>query len=87
MGVHEMNDQELQLRINRLKKTIARRLPDAAKMAEGDVPGVILHQDAFAADYQTEEYQLLGMFIKYLGLYGKEITIHGRNRETLEKPE
>jgi hypothetical protein len=32
---------------------------------------VLLHQDAFAADYQEDEYKLLGMAIKYAGLRGK----------------
>ena len=33
---------------------------------------VMLHQDSFAADYQEDEYMLLGMAIKYAGLRGKE---------------
>jgi len=51
---------------------------------------VIIHQDAFAADYQDDEYVLLGKAIKFAGLYGKEVHIIGRNRETLKaasKPE
>jgi hypothetical protein len=35
----------------------------------------LLHQDAFAADYQ-DEYRLLGMAIKFAGTCGKEINIH-----------
>ena len=42
----------------------------------------IIHQDGFAADYN--EYELLGMAIKYAGLYGKEIHIIGKNLETLK---
>ena len=51
---------------------------------------VIIHQDAFAADYQDDEYALLGKAIKFAGLHGKEVRIIGRNRETLKgasKPE
>lgn len=36
---------------------------------------LILHQDAFAADYQGDEFTLLGMAIKYAGLYNREVII------------
>jgi hypothetical protein len=41
---------------------------------------VLLHQDAFAADYQEDEYTLLGMAIQYAGLRGKEVRVIGKNR-------
>jgi hypothetical protein len=44
-----------------------------------------MRQDAFAADYREEEYRLFGMAIKFAGICGKEIRIHGRNRETLNQ--
>ena len=44
-------------------------------------------QDAFAADYQEDEYKLLGMAIKYAGLRGKEVRVIGKNRNTLGEPE
>lgn len=44
---------------------------------------VMLHQDAFAADLQDEEYTLLGMAIKYAGLSGKEMRPIRKNRSTL----
>jgi hypothetical protein len=47
---------------------------------------VIIHQDSFAADYQDDEYALLGMAIKFAGIYGKEVRIIGTNRETLKEP-
>jgi hypothetical protein len=43
------------------------------------------HEDAFAADYQEEKYRLIGMAIKFAGICGKEVRIHGRNRETVEQ--
>jgi hypothetical protein len=49
--------------------------------AEGGV--VLMHQDAFAADYQESELYLLGAAIKYAGEQGVDITITGRNGETL----
>jgi hypothetical protein len=39
--------------------------------------------DSFAADYQDDEYRLLGMAIKVAGIFGKELWIIGKNRETL----
>jgi len=42
---------------------------------------VLRHQDAFAADYQPEEYMLLGMAVKYAGLARKNVTAIGTNRE------
>jgi hypothetical protein len=40
---------------------------------------------AFAADYQEDEYTLLGMAIKYAGLRGKEVRVIGKNRSTLSE--
>lgn len=45
---------------------------------------IVLHQDAFAADYQENEYPLLGKAIKYAGLFGRTIQINGKNRESIE---
>ena len=69
---------------------IRRLLPDFVKSCGKNEDVVILHQDSFAADYQQDEYALLGMAIKFAGLYGKEVRIIGTNRETLKgsrKPE
>jgi len=44
---------------------------------------IVIHQDSFAADYQDEEYTLFGKAMKFAGIYGKEIRIIGKNRETL----
>jgi alkylhydroperoxidase/carboxymuconolactone decarboxylase family protein YurZ len=58
---------------------IDKTLPDfAAACRAQDIPVVLLHQDAFAADYQEEEYRLLGMAIKFAGTCCKEINIHGK---------
>ena len=48
---------------------------------------MLLHQDAFAADYQEDEYKLLGMAIKYAGLRGKEVRVIGRNRSSFAEEE
>jgi hypothetical protein len=70
-----------------LQKEVESKLPDfpAALRNTGTMP-LIIHQDAFAADYQDAEYVLLGKAIKYAGIFGKEVRIIGRNRETLSQP-
>ena len=73
-----------------LAAKIARLLRDFAKSCREKADAVIIHQDSFAADYQEDEYALLGMAIKFAGLHGKEVRIVGKNRETLKgsgKPE
>jgi hypothetical protein len=76
------NDQRMQ-RESRLIATIKKKLPEFSKACADDVELVLLHQDAFAADYQEDEYTLLGMAIKYAGLRGKEVRVIGKNRSTL----
>jgi hypothetical protein len=76
------NDERMQ-RESRLIATIRRKLPDFAKACADDTKLVLLHQDSFAADYQEDEYALLGMAIKYAGLRGKEVRVSGKNRTTL----
>jgi hypothetical protein len=61
-------------------------LPDFVRSCRKDEDVIILHQDSFAADYQQDEYALLGMAIKFAGLHGKEVRIIGTNRETLKGP-
>jgi hypothetical protein len=57
------NDERMQ-RESSLIATIKQNLPDFAKMCADESELVMLHQDAFAADYQEHEYMLLGMAIK-----------------------
>jgi hypothetical protein len=76
------NDDRMQ-RKSSLIATIKKKLPEFAKTCADDKELVLLHQDAFAADYQEDEYALLGMAIKYAGLRGKEVRVIGRNRQTL----
>jgi hypothetical protein len=76
------NDERMQREAN-LIATVRTKLPDFARMCADDTEHVLLHQDAFAADYQEDEYMLLGMAIKYAGLRGKEVRVIGKNRSTL----
>jgi len=57
-------------------ETVEEELPDFVKMVKTTKDEMIVfHQDAFAADYQENEFTLLGMAIKYAGLHSREITI------------
>lgn len=76
------NDERMQREAN-LIATIRTKLPDFAKMCADETELVLLHQDAFAADYQEDEYMLLGMAIKFAGLRDKEVRVIGKNRSTL----
>ncbi len=65
---------------------IEKMLPEFARACRtAGAPVVVLHQDAFAADYQDEECRLLGMAIKFAGICGKEVQIIGTNRSTVDK--
>lgn len=80
------NTTGLMQRESDLIVAIEKMLPDFARACHAeDISVVVLHQDAFAADYQEEEYRLMGMAIKFAGVYGKEVSIHGRNRATVDK--
>ena len=76
------NDERMQ-RESSLIATICTKLPEFAKACADDTELVLLHQDAFAADYQEDEYTLLGMAIEYAGLRGKEVRVVGKNRSSL----
>lgn len=78
-----LTEEELQRRQAALVAKIKNVLPDFVKACLASDDAVIVHQDSFAADYQEDEYALLGMAIKFAGLHGKEIRIIGANRETL----
>ncbi len=76
-------DAERMQRESSLIHKVKERLPDFVDACSSDVDVVILHQDAFAADYQEDEYMLLGMAIKYAGLCRKDVQVVGSNRQTL----
>ena len=82
-----MTNEERMQRESSLIATIRKQLPDFARMCASDVETVMLHQDAFAADYQEDEYVLLGMAIKYAGLRGKEVHVIGGNRSSFAEDE
>ncbi len=76
---------KIENRKKELIEEIEESLPEFVKaVATMGVNKIVLHQDAFAADYQEHEYALLGRAIKYAGLFNKEVYIIGTNRETLQ---
>jgi hypothetical protein len=78
-----MTDDDRMQRESNLIATVRKTLPEFAKACADEVELVLLHQDAFAADYQEDEYRLLGMAIKYAGLREEEVRVIGRNRSTV----
>ncbi len=82
-GAISLYNQTMTQRERDFKAAFERDLPDYARMCQGDEPMIVFHQDAFAADYQHNEFALLGMAIKYAGLMGKEVRIIGKNRAML----
>ncbi|MEZ6051287.1 MAG: hypothetical protein R3C02_07875 [Planctomycetaceae bacterium] len=83
------NMYEEESRVAVLQATVPHYLPEfdaaikkAITDAEGDPPILIIHQDAFAAGYDDDEYTLLGMSVKYAGLHGVIVQIIGKNHET-----
>ena len=81
-----VNQPELAQREANLIAVIEAKLPEFARAChDDDIPTIILHQDAFAADYQEEEYRLLGMAVKFAGIYGREVLVSGTNRGTFDR--
>jgi hypothetical protein len=80
------NDEGMQRESN-LIAIIRKTLPEFAKACADDTELVFLHQDAIPADYQEDEYTLLGMAIKYAGLRGKEVRVVRRNQSSFAEEE
>ena len=63
---------------------VKQKLPQFVERCENLEAGIIiLHQDAFAADYSDDELRLFGMAIKFAGISGKVVHVIGNNRETV----
>src|SRR6266851_2033847 len=71
----KVSDDELKQREEALSAEIRCLLPNFVESCLKSEDMVIIHQDSFAADYQQDEYALLGKAIKFAGLHGKEIHI------------
>ncbi len=69
MSTKEQNKQKM-------VEAIEKKLPDFVQMVKTTKDeAIVFHQHAFASDFQDEEFKLLGMAIKYAGIYNREITI------------
>ena len=82
--MQNMPEEKLMEKEAALAAEVERLLPDFVNSCRDKADLVIIHQDAFAADYQDHEYALLGKAIKFAGFHGKEVHIIGKNRETLK---
>jgi hypothetical protein len=76
-------------RIAVLRATVEKYLPEFAKTVtrfaaepEGERSEIVMHQDAFAAGYDDDEYALLGMAVKYAGLHRVAVRFIGKNHAT-----
>ena len=66
--------------------SIEKMLPDFARARRArDIPVVIMHQDAFAADYQKEEYRLIGMATKFAWHLGQRTPPTRMSRKTFRE--
>lgn len=85
--------EESRRRVAVLRATVEKYLPDFVKLVqqvvadsagkkEGGKGFALLHQDAFAAGYDADEYTLMGMAVKYAGMSGVEVHFFGTNHET-----
>jgi hypothetical protein len=73
-----MTSQQRTEREASLTHSVQTSLPGFVDACNADVDEVTLDQGAFAADYQDEEYKLLGMAIKYAGLRHKHVRVIAR---------
>jgi len=79
---------EEETRVATLMATVEHYISDFARGVEEmateneEANLMILHQDAFAANYDLDEYTLLGMAVKYAGCKGVELHIMGKNHQT-----
>lgn len=73
-----------------LEETVRHYLPEvvsAVEDAKEKDADVAFHQDSFAAGYHYDEYVLLGMAVKYIGLSGLRVMFVGENYSSYrEKP-
>ena len=81
--------EEVARRERVLRETVEHYLPDFARevkvisrLPEGrEKPWMSMHQDSFAADYHKDEYTILGMAVKYAGLFNVSVLVVGKNKE------
>jgi len=63
-------------RTRRLREHVELEFPEFADMVKGcDSSDIVMHQDAFAAGFNVDDYERLGRVIKYAGLHGKNVHV------------
>jgi len=73
-------------------KLVKEKIPQFARVVsmsitnknEQGFPPVIIEQDTHATDYSEAGCELLGLTIKYAGLFGVPVLVRGRNGEQAE---
>jgi len=86
---YEVSEALLRERITVLKLTLEKYIPAFVKAvctaaAAGDTE-IITHQDAFAADYDHDEYVLFGMALKYAGINGITVVVSPEGEDANEE--
>lgn len=89
MGNKEQKKSELIELVEKAVPQLVKLFKEHKNKYDGisDVPPIVFHQDAFAADYQDEEIMLLGAVVKYAGLYNVRIEFVGMNETALSLEE
>jgi hypothetical protein len=79
-----MTDEKLAQRKSHLIAIVEQELPDFARMCcDSSADLVLMHQDAFAASLDEDEYKLLGMAIKFAGMHNKHVQIIPKDRTAI----
>ena len=82
-----MTEEEIKKKVSELWDFIESEVPSFSHFIKEYIDKkqkhILIHQDAYAADYQDEEFALLGKVVKLCGTLGISIKIVGTNREAL----
>lgn len=74
-GKHYQRMANISKNKKRMIECIEKHLPQFKEMCKQEADVILLHQDAFATNYQAQEMKILGKAIKYAGMHGKEVRI------------
>jgi hypothetical protein len=78
------NQDEFARRESHLIAIVEQELPDFARMCrDSGADLVLMHQDAFAASLDEDEYKILGMAIKFAGMHDKHVQVIPKNRTAI----
>jgi hypothetical protein len=82
-----MTEEEIKKKVSELWDFVESEVPSFSHLIKEYIDKkqkhILIHQDAFAGDYQDEEFALLGKVVKLCGTLGISIKIVGTNREAL----